>query len=299
MLSVLCPYVAVTIAERIRDRGHDAVICLDDLSRHAKSYRQLSLILGKIPSRDAYPSDIFNIHSSLLERSGKLKCSYGGGSVTAFPIIETSNCDITEYIATNVISITDGQLYLDLSLFQLGIRPAIDSALSVSRIGSAAQSRLAKLLSANLKNEYTFAITHLLSGFSQVSLNDSVSMMSLILIFLQSHIMPSPLELTLSLLIAYRSHLIFYSLFELSVFHSLFSYYLSIPYYLLFLVSTSSSSISRSFVSYVFGSSLSYFFNSNFYSLSSLTPFLSSSSNLSSISHILSLSSLPPIIPSF
>jgi len=155
MLAILCPWIGVTVSERIRDRGGDAVISLDDLSKHAKSYRQISLIIGTVPSRDAYPADIFNIHSAILERSGKLRMNYLGGSITAMPIIETNNSDITEFIATNVISITDGQLYCNKRLFLEGLRPAIDTGLSVSRIGSNAQCKLMKMLSSGIKNSFT------------------------------------------------------------------------------------------------------------------------------------------------
>lgn len=155
LFSFLLPLIGISISERLRDRGIDSIICLDDLSKHSKSYRQISLILAKIPSRDAYPADIFNIHSSLLERCSKLKSSYYSGSITSFPIIETINSDITEYIATNIISITDGQFYMNKSLFINSIRPAIDSSLSVSRIGSNAQCKLIKLVSTGIKNELT------------------------------------------------------------------------------------------------------------------------------------------------
>jgi len=142
LLSFYLPLFGLSICERLRDRGNNIILCFDDFSKHSKCYRQISLILGKIPSRDAFPSDIFNIHSSLLERCGKLSIFVGGsGSISAFPIIETINSDITEYIATNIISITDGQFYTNKQLFLNSIRPAIDSALSVSRIGSNAQSK--------------------------------------------------------------------------------------------------------------------------------------------------------------
>ena len=132
LLSFSIPLVAASLGERLRDRGQDICICFDDLSKHSKAYRQCSLLLNKIPSRDAYPADIFNVHSSLLERCGKLKCCCFGGSVTSLPVIETINADITEYIATNVISITDGQFYTSRVLFLNSNRPAIDSGLSVS-----------------------------------------------------------------------------------------------------------------------------------------------------------------------
>jgi F-type H+-transporting ATPase subunit alpha len=142
LLSFTITWIGVSIAEQLRDRGADCIICFDDLSKHSKCYRQISLINGKIPSRDAYPSNIFNIHSALLERCGKLKYSSFGGSITAFPIIETLNSDISEYISTNVISITDGQFYTNKRLFLDSCRPSIDSGLSVSRIGSNAQCKL-------------------------------------------------------------------------------------------------------------------------------------------------------------
>ena len=135
-LSYILPLITISISERLRDRGFNNVITFDDFSKHSKSYRQISLILTKIPSRDAFPSDIFNIHASILERCGKLKNTYWNGSISGFPIIETIANDITEYIATNIISITDGQLYTNKKLFLDSCRPSIDSALSVSRIGT-------------------------------------------------------------------------------------------------------------------------------------------------------------------
>jgi F-type H+-transporting ATPase subunit alpha len=145
---LVLPAIGITLAEYLSSKGFDCLICFDDLSKHAKAFRQISLILGKTPSRDAFPADIFNVHSSLLERSAKLS----GGSITAFPIIETVNSDITEFIATNVISITDGQIYTSKALFIDSLRPAIDSGLSVSRIGSAAQCGLMKDMAGGVKN---------------------------------------------------------------------------------------------------------------------------------------------------
>ena len=144
LLSFIIIFIGITIIERLRDRGFDCIICFDDCSQHSKSYRQISLILSKIPSRDAFPADIFNIHSSLLERSCALNRgfnNFNGGTISALPVIETINSDITDYIATNIISITDGQCYLSKQLFLESIRPSLDSALSVSRIGSAAQNK--------------------------------------------------------------------------------------------------------------------------------------------------------------
>ena len=110
LLSFIIPFIGVNVSERLRDRGFDVCLCFDDLSKHSKSYRQIALITGKIPSRDAFPADIFNVHSSLLERGGKLRTTYFSGSITIFPIVETINSDITDFINTNLISITDGQL---------------------------------------------------------------------------------------------------------------------------------------------------------------------------------------------
>jgi F-type H+-transporting ATPase subunit alpha len=145
LLSFMVPLIGVTMAERLRDRGFDVLLMMDDLSKHARSYRQISLLSSRIPSRDAYSADIFNVHSSILERVG---IGYGFdptdiycGSITCLPIIETVNNNISEFIATNVISITDGQLYYSKYLFNLSCRPAIDSSLSVTRIGSNAQCK--------------------------------------------------------------------------------------------------------------------------------------------------------------
>ena len=175
---------------------------------NAKSYRQIPSLIGKIPSRDAYPADVFNIHSSLLERCGKIRMNYFNGTITAFPVIETINCDITEFIATNVISITDGQIYTNKSLFLDSFRPAIDSGLSVTRIGSNAQCKLLKILSSGIKNEFTnYRIafgTSSSSASSSASLN-RIKFLSLNPIFFQDHLVVSSIETTLILLLAYRS----------------------------------------------------------------------------------------------
>lgn len=152
MITLTLPILGTTLGEILRDRGFDVLICLDDLTKHAKSYRQISLIVGKVPSRDAFPADIFNIHSSILERCGRLNNNYRG-SISSLPIIETVNSDITEFIATNVISITDGQVYTNKQLFNLGIRPAIDRGLSVSRIGSSAQCMFIRTLTSGIKDD--------------------------------------------------------------------------------------------------------------------------------------------------
>lgn len=156
-LQYLAPYSGCTIAEYFRDLGKHALIIYDDLSKHAIAYRQMSLLLRRPPAREAYPGDVFYLHSRLLERAAKLKASlknnliFGGGSLTALPVIETQAGDVSAYIPTNVISITDGQIYLESELFNKGIRPAINVGLSVSRVGSAAQSVSMRNVSKSLK----------------------------------------------------------------------------------------------------------------------------------------------------
>lgn len=151
-MQYLAPYSGCAIAEFFRDNGKHALIIYDDLSKHAIAYRQMSLLLRRPPGREAYPGDIFYLHSRLLERAAKLnKQSYGGGSLTALPIVETQSGDVSAYIPTNVISITDGQVYLETELFNRGIRPAINVGLSVSRVGSAAQSSTMKNIAGKLK----------------------------------------------------------------------------------------------------------------------------------------------------
>jgi F-type H+-transporting ATPase subunit alpha len=133
------------------EQGRDALIIYDDLSKHAWAYRQLSLVLRRPPGREAYPGDIFYLHSRLLERAAKMAPEYGGGSLTALPIIETQANDISAYIPTNVISITDGQIYLETDLFNAGIRPALNVGLSVSRVGGAAQTKAMKQVAGKLR----------------------------------------------------------------------------------------------------------------------------------------------------
>ena len=152
-LLYIAPYAATSIAEYWMLQGKDVLIVYDDLSKHAVAYRTLSLLLKRPPGREAYPGDIFYIHSRLLERACHLKKELGGGSITALPIIETQAGDISAYIPTNVISITDGQIFLSSDLFNKGQRPAIDSGLSVSRVGSAAQYKSMKYVSASMKIE--------------------------------------------------------------------------------------------------------------------------------------------------
>lgn len=150
-LNYLAPFTGITIAEEWMKNGDDVLIIYDDLSKHAISYRTISLLLRRPPGREAFPGDIFYLHSRLLERSGKVTEEHGGGSITALPIIETEAGDISAYIPTNVISITDGQLFMQSNLFNSGQRPAIDAGLSVSRVGSAAQIKAIKKTSGSLK----------------------------------------------------------------------------------------------------------------------------------------------------
>ena len=149
----IAPYAGCAIAEEWLEQGKDVLIVYDDLSKHAVAYRTVSLLLKRPPGREAYPGDVFYLHSRLLERACRLNDSLGGGSITALPIIETQAGDISAYIPTNVISITDGQIFLQQDLFNSGFRPAIDTGLSVSRVGSAAQIKAMKQVSGSLKLE--------------------------------------------------------------------------------------------------------------------------------------------------
>ncbi len=150
-LQYISPYAGVSMGEYFMLQGKHALIVYDDLSKHANAYRQMSLLLRRPPGREAFPGDIFNLHSRLLERAAKLSADLGGGSLTALPIIETQAGDVTAYIPTNVISITDGQIYLEGDLFYAGIRPAVNVGLSVSRVGSAAQTHAMKEVAKRLK----------------------------------------------------------------------------------------------------------------------------------------------------
>ena len=152
-LQQLAPFTGCTIGEQYRDLGQKSIVIYDDLSKQAISYRQISLLLKRAPGREAYPGDIFYLHSRLLERAAKLSEKRGGGSLTALPVVETLSGDVSAYIPTNVISITDGQIFLDAVLFYKGVRPAVSVGLSVSRVGSAAQPLLMKKVSSSLKVE--------------------------------------------------------------------------------------------------------------------------------------------------
>ncbi|HEY8819708.1 MAG TPA: F0F1 ATP synthase subunit alpha [Dehalococcoidia bacterium] len=152
-LQYLAPYSGCAMGEEFMEQGKDALIVYDDLSKHAWAYRQMSLLLRRPPGREAYPGDVFYLHSRLLERAAKLSAEFGGGSLTALPIVETQANDVSAYIPTNVISITDGQIYLESDLFNAGQRPAINIGLSVSRVGSAAQTKAIKQVAGRLRGD--------------------------------------------------------------------------------------------------------------------------------------------------
>ena len=169
-LQYLAPYAGCAIGEEFMESGRDALIIYDDLSKHAWAYRQISLLLRRPPGREAYPGDVFYLHSRLLERAAKLEDAAGGGSLTALPIIETQAGDVSAYIPTNVISITDGQIYLETDLFNSGQRPAMNVGLSVSRVGGAAQSRAMKKVAGRLRLD--LAQFRELAAFAQFGTSD-------------------------------------------------------------------------------------------------------------------------------
>lgn len=152
-LQFIAPYSGATLGEYFRDNGRHSLVIYDDLSKQAAAYRELSLLLRRPPGREAYPGDVFYLHSRLLERASKLNEELGGGSLTALPIIETQQGDVSAYIPTNVISITDGQIYLESNLFNAGVRPAINVGISVSRVGGNAQIKAMKKVAGTLKLE--------------------------------------------------------------------------------------------------------------------------------------------------
>jgi F-type H+-transporting ATPase subunit alpha len=152
-MQFLAPYSATAMGEYFRDNGRHALIIYDDLSKQAVAYRQMSLLLRRPPGREAYPGDVFYLHSRLLERSAKLNEDNGAGSLTALPVIETQGGDVSAFIPTNVISITDGQIFLETELFYQGIRPAVNTGLSVSRVGSSAQTKAMKSVAGPVKLE--------------------------------------------------------------------------------------------------------------------------------------------------
>ena len=152
-LQYIAPYCGCAMAEYVMRQGRDALIVYDDLTKHAVSYRAMSLLLRRPPGREAYPGDVFYLHSRLLERAARLSAANGGGSLTALPIIETQAGDISAYIPTNVISITDGQIFLDADLFRGGVRPAVNGGLSVSRVGGSAQTKAMRQVASRLRLE--------------------------------------------------------------------------------------------------------------------------------------------------
>lgn len=177
-LQYLAPYAGCAMGEYFRDNGMHALIVYDDLSKHAQAYRQMSLLLRRPPGREAYPGDVFYLHSRLLERAAKLDDAFGAGSLTALPIIETQAGDVSAYIPTNVISITDGQIFLETELFFKGIRPAINVGLSVSRVGSAAQSKAMKKVSGTIKLD--LAQYREMASFSQFASDLDISTQKLL-----------------------------------------------------------------------------------------------------------------------
>jgi len=211
-LLYLAPYAGAAVAEWYRDAGQHSLVVYDDLSKHAVAYREMSLLLRRPPGREAYPGDVFYLHSRLLERSAKLADHLGGGSLTALPVVETQAGDVSAYIPTNVISITDGQIFLETELFYRGIRPAMNPGLSVSRVGSAAQTALMKKISGSLKLE--LAQFREVAAFSQFGsdLDDATKRLldrggRLTELLKQRAAQPfSPDEVALSIYLATRGH---------------------------------------------------------------------------------------------
>jgi F-type H+-transporting ATPase subunit alpha len=198
------------MGEWFMDNGMDALIVYDDLSKHAVAYRQVSLVLKRPSGREAYPGDIFYLHSRLLERAARLNEKYGNGSLTALPIIETQLGDVSAYIPTNVISITDGQIYLETDLFYQGVRPAISVGLSVSRVGSAAQIKAMKQVAARIKGE--LAQFRELAAFAQFGSDlDAVTQAKLergkriVEVFKQEQYKPVPVEIQVAVLWAVQN----------------------------------------------------------------------------------------------
>ena len=239
LLTFLLPLLGVSIAERIRDIGFDSVICFDDLSKHSRSYRQINLLQQKLPSRDAFPTDVFNIHSSLLERISysnviiDLNYHRKRATITSFPCIETINSDISEYIATNVISITDGQFYMNKNLFNLSARPSIDSSLSVSRVGGKAQCKLIKLISAGIKNELTTLRNNYNNASNNASSIEYDRLIALNHIFYQDHLSISEIETSLIVLFVYKHGILFNELFKIHCVITLLAFDYIYFYYIL------------------------------------------------------------------
>ena len=198
-LQFLAPYTGCTMGEFFRDNGMHAVIFYDDLSKHAVAYRQMSLLLRRPPGREAYPGDVFYLHSRLLERAAKMNEDNGSGSLTALPVIETQANDVSAYIPTNVISITDGQIFLETDLFYRGIRPAVNVGISVSRVGSAAQVKAMKKVAGTIKLE--LAQYREMAAFAQFASDLDASTQRLLArgarlteVLKQGQFVPSPVE---------------------------------------------------------------------------------------------------------
>jgi len=212
-MQYLAPYAGCAMAEHFTYNGQDAFIIFDDLSKHAVAYRELSLLLRRPPGREAYPGDIFYTHSRLLERAVRLSDENGGGSLTAFPLIETKASDITAYIPTNVISITDGQIYLETDLFNQGFRPAMNVGYSVSRVGGAAQIKAMSQLAGELRLELSqYRELEAFAEFSSDLDDESKAQLArgdrLMEILKQKQYAPMPIEeQILSLYVAVNNHL--------------------------------------------------------------------------------------------
>ena len=208
-LQYIAPFAGCALAEYWMEQGHDTLVVYDDLATHARAYRELSLLLRRPPGREAYPGDIFFIHSRLLERSTCLNAHYGGGSMTALPIVETQQGEISAYIPTNLISITDGQFYLDKDLFVSGFRPAIDIARSVSRIGGKAQHPVIRKEAGRMKLDYLqFLELEVFSRFGQrleASMEDKIRRGRLLReILKQDRLSPLAIEFMLAWLLAFN-----------------------------------------------------------------------------------------------
>ncbi|MGE0384376.1 MAG: F0F1 ATP synthase subunit alpha [Gammaproteobacteria bacterium] len=212
-LQFLAPFAGCAVAEHWLDQGRHVLVVYDDLSTHARTYRELSLLLKRPPGREAYPGDLFSVHARLLERSTCLSAAHGGGSMTALPIVETHQGEIAAYVPTNLISITDGQIYLDAGLFSAGFRPAIDIARSVSRIGGAAQHPRIRVEAARMKLDYLrFLDLEVFTRFGarlEASLEEALVRGRVLRELLkQDRLAPLPVQSQLALLIAYNERLL-------------------------------------------------------------------------------------------
>ncbi len=206
-LQYIAPYAGCAMGEYFRDRGMDALIVYDDLTKHAWAYRQMSLLLRRPPGREAYPGDVFYLHSRLLERAARLNEKSGGGSLTALPIIETQAGDVSAFVPTNVISITDGQIYLETDLFYSGIRPAINPGISVSRVGGAAQIKAMKQVAGKMRLEMAqfrelAAFAQFASDLDKTTRDQIERGLRLTEILKQSHYSPLPVEKQIAIIFA-------------------------------------------------------------------------------------------------